>query len=228
MAKLDLKRQRIFANWIGITGGIAQYGSMQADAKVYSDDPDVLQALTAFSTGFGGGSIPPALEDMNGLFYLFTRQLSYLYQAGISEWNASATYYIGSLVCDSTSAVFMSMVDSNTNNALTDQTKWMTLISSKVTTLSSLDYTVVASDRFIVNPIGPIADNRTITLPAPSAANIGRLMMIKQTGATSGGSYVTLNVKANDNSTIDGSTTNVIAQYVCKKYICDGTNWRTT
>ena len=227
MSKLNIKRQRIFAEFAGITGAIAQYGSMAAGAKAYSDDPDTIQALSAFSTGFGGGSTPPALEDMNALFYLITRQLSYFQQTGIAEWNASTTYYIGSLVNSGIDTIFMSVADNNTNNALTDTSKWVNVISRRVTTISQLSYTTTNYDRFIVNPISPTTTNRNIILPTPAASISGRVIMIKQTGATSGGSNVTLSVKAADDSLIDGSASSLIAQYTCKRYICDGTNWHT-
>jgi hypothetical protein len=69
---------------------------------------------------------------MNALQFLFSRQLAYLFQSGIPEWNAETAYYVGSWATDSAGIPYVSLVDNNINNALTDATKW------KVAVISSL------------------------------------------------------------------------------------------
>lgn len=228
MTKIAIKRQKIFAEYAGITGSIAQFGSMAVAAKAYSNDLDTIQGLAGWTGGFGQAVIangPPALEDMNAIFYALTKQLAYLYQAGISEWNASPTYYIGSLVNNALDTIFMSGIDDNTNNALTDSAKWINFISKKmtlITTTGQLPYTVLADDCNIVCSATPTTDNKTVTLPAPSVGNIGRLVRIKQTGAITTNN---LSVSVSGGSTIDGGTTSTLAQYTCKKFVSNGTNW---
>ena len=56
---------------------------------------------------------------MNALFYALCYQLTYVLQEGIPEWDSQTTYFVGSVVRrPGTAVMFMSKVDSNTNNAL--------------------------------------------------------------------------------------------------------------
>ena len=224
MAKLLRRAQKVFSDSLGATGNIAQFGSMKAASIAYSKDPDTIQALAAFATGWTGAvsSGPPAIEDLNGLFYLLTTQLAYLYQTGIPEWNASATYYIGSLVNDGSDVIYMSGVNSNANNALTDGTKWTPISSRKVVVTATLPYTAVNSDNFIVSNFTPTITDNGIILPTPSAANLGRKITVKQIAIISGYNLI---VRTADASTIDGSSSSLHAQWTSKNYTCDGTNW---
>ena len=60
---------------------------------------------------------------MNSLFLLAFQQIAYLFQAGIAEWDASTTYYIGSMV-NVNGATYVSKTNANTNNAVTDASNW--------------------------------------------------------------------------------------------------------
>lgn len=125
MAKILRKAQKIFGSGAGFHQ-IAQFGSLAAAAPAFSTDPDVIQALAEFTEGWfasilGGDS--PAIEDMNALCYLFAYQLAYIFQAGVPEWDAATTYYIGSIV-NAGGQLFYSIVDNNTNNPVSDATKW--------------------------------------------------------------------------------------------------------
>ena len=226
MAKILVKKQEIFADSLGATGNIAQFGSMKAAAIAYSKDPDTIQALAAFAAGWTGAvsSGPPSIEDLNGLFYLMTNQLAYLFQTGIPEWNASATYYIGSIVNDGSRCAYMSCVNDNTNNALTDTTKWNPLIKQSAVIVNSLPYTVLNSDDFIFNYATTTTEARDIILPTPSAANKGRSITVKMCGTV--GSSI-LHVKSYDDSTIDGAAYLGHNTLTYRTYNCDGTNWFT-
>ena len=90
MAKLTRKKQRIFAGDVPAASNVAQFGSFKAGVPAYSSDPDTIQSLMAFGQGWSGAvntSTAPALQDMNALQYLFSRQLAYVLQAGISEYD---------------------------------------------------------------------------------------------------------------------------------------------
>jgi len=226
MAKILIKKQEIFADLLSATGNIAQFGSMKAAAIAYSKDPDTIQALAAFAAGWTGAvsSGPPAIEDLNGLFYLLTTQLAYLYQTGIPEWNASATYYIGSLVNDSSKRVYMSCVNDNLNNALTDTAKWNPIINNSATIVNSLPYTVLNSDNVICNVATTTTEAHHIVLPTPSVANKGRIVTIKMSGSV-GTSLLWVN--AYDDSTIDGAASIGHNVLTSRNYSCDGTNWFT-
>ena len=127
MAKLQRKSAKLFAeDAIAAAGGIAQFGSLAEGTPNYSTDPDVIQALDAYKEGWSSavlGTKSPALEDRNALDYLLSYQQAYIMQRGIPEWLDSETYYIGSVVSNS-SQIYISLTDNNTNNALTNTTHW--------------------------------------------------------------------------------------------------------
>jgi hypothetical protein len=125
MAKLTRVLQKVFGE-SGATAQFGQFGSLAAGSPVTTKDPTTIQALSNylggwFSAVLGGNS--PAIEDMNALHFLQTRQLAYLFQAGIAEWETGTTYYIGSLASVA-GIVYESITDDNLGNAVTDITKW--------------------------------------------------------------------------------------------------------
>ena len=131
MAKLTRALQKIFGGSLLPTGNIAQIGSLAAATPNYSTDPNVLQALSQYLGGWAActtGNSSPALEDMNGLFYLITRQLAYLMQAGIAEYDGTTVYYIGSWVTVA-GVAYVSTTDNNSGNPVTDTNHWQTLQS---------------------------------------------------------------------------------------------------
>jgi hypothetical protein len=98
MANLPRKHQKVFAQ-NSINNG--QFGSLEATTKITSNDTDVIQALDAFLVGWldavVSGEELPALEEFQGLHYLTTRQISYLLDKGIPEWEVEAEYFIGDI-----------------------------------------------------------------------------------------------------------------------------------
>lgn len=134
MAKIVRKAQKIFA---GSASNNGQFGSAQAGTKLLSTDPDVLQALTAWDQGWLDATISsnqlPTLEEMQGIQYVSTRQIAYMFQEGISEWNGGTTYYQHSIVKKAgTYQLYGSKIDDNLNNALTDAASWQLLIDLSV------------------------------------------------------------------------------------------------
>ena len=136
MAKILRKYQKIFggSSAAAPSGIIAKFGSLAAASPAYSSDPDVIQALAAYLNGWQGavvGNNSPALQDRNALDFLMTRQLAYLFQAGVAEWDASTEYETGSWV-QVAGVVYISKVDTNVNNNPTtgspyDTTHWLSL-----------------------------------------------------------------------------------------------------
>lgn len=141
MAKLTRKTQKIFAGAVSPTGVVSVFGSLAAGAPAFSSDPDVIQSLPAYGFGWNsalinapGGLSSPALEDDNSIKYLLSRQVAYLMQAGVAEWDPATVYFIGSWV-NIAGFCFISKTDNNlANNPLTDSNNWKTLAS----TLSNL------------------------------------------------------------------------------------------
>lgn len=126
MAKITRAHQKVFCDGVAATENIAKFGSLKAAAVVYSKDPAVIQALAAYDEGWASAVVAnnaPAMQDENALFFLITRQLAYLFQAGIAEWDADTVYYTGSF-CSSAGIVYRSLVADNTDNAVTDTAYW--------------------------------------------------------------------------------------------------------
>jgi phage-related tail fiber protein len=130
MSKLARTFQKIFAQ---NSSKIGQFGSKAAGTKVITTDLTTIQALSAFQGGWenaiDSGQKLPTLQEMNGLFYLITSQLAYIFQEGMSEYNSSTTYYTNSIVKQAGSTrLYKSLTDNNTGNLLTDNTNWSFLI----------------------------------------------------------------------------------------------------
>lgn len=134
MSKIARKVMKIFGSSAGPTQ-IGVYGSLAAAAPAYSTDPAVIQSLSNYLGGWFSaiiGNNSPAIEDMNALFYLMAYQLAYGFQAGVAEWDASTTYYVGSIANDGNGALYVSTFNGNINNAVTDNSKWLPLIPGPI------------------------------------------------------------------------------------------------
>ena len=228
MAKITRKHQKIFAGDVPVTNVVAEFGSLAAGAAAYSSDPDDIQS-TRYSEGWGEAVInnfAPCIQDLNALFNLITRQLAYIFQAGIPEWLTNTTYYIGSLVHDADGGIYMSIVDDNNGNALTIAGKWMPIYSRKISLCGSSlegDYTVSNTDWMVIwdgTKYG--VPEQYVILPTPSASNTGREILVKMTGSDYNG---TPRVKANDDSTLDGAAYIQLVRYTTRRFISNGTNW---
>ena len=94
MPKITRATQQIFGENAPSTQ-ITAFGTAKTTSPVYTTNPAELQ--TAASLLGWDAAIEedkaPFEEDTNGLCYLITRQLAYLYQQGIAEWDANTTYY---------------------------------------------------------------------------------------------------------------------------------------
>ena len=130
MPKITRKQQKVFAASASNNG---VFGSLQANDPAYSQDPDVIQSRTAYTNGWNDATYSaeklPPLEEFQSLQYLFSRQIAYIMQEGIPEWNTNDTYYKGSLVKsiqqDGSFILYASLVDNNQGNLVTDTTKWV-------------------------------------------------------------------------------------------------------
>ena len=224
MAKLTRKITKQFAD-VAPTSKLAQFGSLKAGSIAYSADPDTIQALAAFGQGFASSLInsgPPAIQEIDALFNLLTRQIGYLDQMSVPEWNAATTYFVGSLV-QSDGDIFISMVIDNVNYAVTNTAKWMLYKSNRVTDYTS-DVILPASNDSTIRVIASSgAYPVLLMLPAPATTNIGRVITIKKM-FTSGTGNITIQVE--DASSIDGaSSVTMSTQYSIKRFISNGTHW---
>lgn len=109
--------QKLFGS-AGPTGDFGVFGSKANNAQTFSQDPVAIQSLINFLDGWGAaiiGDYEPPLEDMNGLFLVAFRQLAYIFEKGIAEYDPNINYFIGSLV-QRNGIIFTSLTDSNINN----------------------------------------------------------------------------------------------------------------
>lgn len=135
MAKITRAFQKIFGGSLAAANNIAKFGSLKSGSPAYSLDPAEIQTAAWLQAWGGalvnapGGNASPALQDMNAFMYLVTRQLAYLMQDGIPEWNTETVYYTDSY-CKYNGVVYISKTDDNLNHLPTDTNNWKTLAST--------------------------------------------------------------------------------------------------
>jgi hypothetical protein len=228
MTKIARKHQKIFCDQTA-TYNLGIFGSFAAAAADYSDDPDEIQGLAAWGAGLAASLIancPPFLEEFNGLFNLLSRQIAYIMQSGIPEYLAATEYHVGSLVSDGLGGIYVSVANTNTGNALSDETKWMLFLSSKIRETDSNFVTVASDDMTILLGATTDAYPVLVILPAASAANTGRLVVLKKlfTGGTGN-----VQIQVDGGGNIDGvSSKTVSSQYTTTRLVSDGSQWLIT
>lgn len=125
MDKITRAKQEIFANQAG-SRQITAFGTAKSEAPNFTTDLAQIQN-TNYLYGWASALLPdkaPYEEDMNALFYTITRQLAYLFQTGIPEWDAETEYYTNSF-CQVSGVWYQSLVDNNIgNNPVNDTTNW--------------------------------------------------------------------------------------------------------
>ena len=207
MAKLTRTTQLVFGSSPGIDQ-IGVFGSFAAGSPTFTNSPATIQSLANYLEGWFSavdGENSPCIEDMNGLCFLYAYQLAYIMQAGIPEWDAGTTYYLGSLVNDpaGTGTIYISQANANLNNALTNTSFWLaqnTFSASSIVTVTA--NTTISASTFILRS-NSTAGNLLHTLPAISGTAVGTRITIKDVGT--GGFGTT--VKGSGTDTIDGSVT---------------------
>jgi len=221
MAKITRAIQKIFCGDVPAIDNVAVFGSLAASNPSYSNDPIVIQSLAAYGEGWESATVlnqAPALQDMNALQYLFSRQIAYQFQMGIPEWIATETYYIGSFV-NSSGVLYYSLTNGNINNLVTDTTKWQKFLAVNTTVKAvTAAYTILSTDSTL---ICAGSSSYAVTLPAIGGIS-GRQYQIKSNLALP--YLVTVNTAAGG-GLIDGQTTCVLSQYQAVTVVCDGTGW---
>lgn len=121
MPKLERVNQVIFANNSG-SREITGFGTAKNNEPTYTRDLKAIQNAN-FLQGWQSAVLPdkaPYMEDTNALFYAVTRQLAYIFQAGLPEWNNETVYYQNDLCRMTNSAnevtIYKSLTNDNTGN----------------------------------------------------------------------------------------------------------------
>lgn len=137
MPKITRATQQIFGASAPSTQ-ITAFGTAMTDNPVYTTDPAELQtaaSLLGWDAAIEADKAPFE-EDTNGLCYLITRQLAYLYQQGIAEWDSDTTYYQNSqcsVIQDGILVIKRSLTDNNIgNDPTTDNVNWADYFSQRV------------------------------------------------------------------------------------------------
>ena len=128
MTRLTRKNMKVFAS-NATNNGV--FGSLQANNPTTTTDIEAIQSLPAWELGWNSATetseMLPPLEEAQAINYVNSYQIGYLFQEGVAEWNANTTYYTGSWVKSNASGswvMYESLTDDNTNNSVTDDTKW--------------------------------------------------------------------------------------------------------
>lgn len=123
MPKIQRATQKIFGG-NAESDQLAVFGSMITGTPVYNDDIETLQS-EAYTEGWQvavAANEAPFMEEMNGVQYGFSKQLAYLFQQGIPEWDAGTTYYLNSF-CQVGGVIYKSMQDENINHSPADDSE---------------------------------------------------------------------------------------------------------
>ena len=110
---------------------IGQFGSAKAGTKLNTQDVATIQALQAYSEGWGSAIISdknfPPIEEVTGVLKTLSYQNCYLLQEGIPAYDINTTYSNTSIVKSITGNAlkfFISLTDNNIGNPLSDTTHW--------------------------------------------------------------------------------------------------------
>lgn len=219
MAKIARKTALPFGS-AASAGQIGEFGSFAATGTgVTSTDPAVIQSLSQWLAGWYSavvnGNSPP-IQDMNGFCYVAMYMICYLMQEGVPEWDSGTTYYKGSIVTGvGTGALYTSLTDSNTNNALTDGTNWS--VQGNGMTSVSANYTVLQTDDFI--KADSASASFTVTLPAVASTPAGKKYIIKNVNLN------VVTVAGNGAENIDSNNTLPLNTMDSVTVINNGTQW---
>ena len=129
MIKIKRTTQKIFGG-NAPADDIAIMGSFKSGTPVYTDDVEKLQN-TVYEEGYGSAiisNVAPFMEEQNSVPYVLSKQLAYLFQEGIPEFDKDTEYYIGS-ICKYGGVLFTSVSDNNKGHQpdSDDGTNWTTL-----------------------------------------------------------------------------------------------------
>jgi hypothetical protein len=174
MAKIPRMTQKIFGSAAG-PNQISTFGSLAAGLPAFTTDPEVIQSLGNYLTGWFGGVVganSPAMEDMNALCYLYAYQLAYVMQSGVPEWDAETTYFIGSFASNGTGQIYRSLTDNNLNNAFTSVANWRVANAGPYTrVVGGVDFPLLTSTPFVsgdsILVIADIVETTNVSIAVP-------------------------------------------------------------
>ncbi len=128
---LDRKYQKIFGGSLTPTGNISVYGTKKEGNVSYSDNLDLIQSNNWLLGMLGGTSSDkaPYLQDLNGIFYTITKQLAYIFQAGISEWDSQTEYVANKSFVSYGGDIYVAAQNNTNEQPSANSSYWQTLKS---------------------------------------------------------------------------------------------------
>ena len=128
MTKLESIEHKIFASEAPLDE-IGQFGSALDTTKLNTKDVTTIQALPAYTKGWGSAIISdsnyPTMEEMNGVLNVMSYHTGYLYQEGMPAWRSDREYSATSIVKEPTGTKFFhSLKDGNIGNTLDNTEYW--------------------------------------------------------------------------------------------------------
>lgn len=137
MVKIKRQTQKIFAG-NAVNSELAVFGSMVTGNPIYTDNLEALQS-DKYELGWISAiaaNEAPFHEELNGVQYGFSKQLAYLFQEGIPEYDNGTTYYKNSIIksvdSNNNCKLYSSLKDNNLNKPLSDTTSWQALDFSEI------------------------------------------------------------------------------------------------
>lgn len=211
MSKVIRAVQKIFGTTAG-TGEIGVIGSKSSGIAATSKDIKNIQSDPNYLLGFNGitsdqgTSRLPYTEDMNGLLYMTTSQIKYLFQSGIPKWDEEEDYYDEESFVFDEGILFKSLegtdLSPNIGNKPYDNLdKWIPVSFKELTVTGN--YTIGGESTINVN-----TGAATITLPN---LNNGEKKLIRKISLTSGSIAVVL---PGGHVFTDGSTSLLLTEYL--------------
>lgn len=177
MARIQRILQKIFGG-NAPTDDIAVLGSFKTGTPVYTDNIAALQN-NAYEEGYGAALVAneaPFMEEQNSIPYILSKQLAYIFQEGIAEYDEETTYFTGSWVkgvVNNKRSIFESLTDENTGNPLTDATNWQEISFGGGSGTSLPLFTPILSDHILEGDeaVGLALQGSLITMTYPKAVN---------------------------------------------------------
>lgn len=182
MAKLTRVHQKVFAV-NSPNDDMEVFGAAAEGTPTLTKDPEQIQSLNAFERGWGYavlGPLNPLLEDRNGLDFLITRQIAYLLQQGVAEWNSATEYHKGSIV-NVNGKLMVSIADDNLNHLTTDTDFWRYANNDRVAIIQDA-YSIIGDEKVVYynRPnISDIVDGDPISLPELSESQGSDITFVK-------------------------------------------------
>ena len=222
MSKLERKNHKVFG--INATETkVGQFGSANATTKITTKDVEKIQALDAWEQGWEAGAVGnnryPTQQERTGVDYEHSYQIGYMLQEGVPEWNKDTTYNKGSIVKaynGITLQNYVSLVDDNLNNAVTDSAKWKSgLANSDLSNLTTTGEKHFLNKSQITNCLLEIPqrikytlENGTLTIKAGSVVIVPYGTEDKTADLPKGATFINENFKVYDTQYTEDSDGN--------------------